>query len=151
MAGVSGFGTADLLTRTTLQIDGSPSGASIAKVVSALQRVPGVLLAEANAGTARAIVAHDSGVSTASLVAAAFRAGVRADVVAPRVAVPEQSVPKGPPIYGLLLTAGGALLVTFGLAGVATKYSPGNPWVMPVLLAACFVFCATAFGDRRGR
>jgi cation transport ATPase len=149
MAGVSGFGSADILTRTTLQIDGSPSSASIAKVVAALQRVPGVLLAEANAVTARATVAHDSGVSTAELVAAAFRAGVRADIVAPRLVTPKEPIAQPPSLYGLLLLSGAALLVTFGLAGVATRYSPGNPWVVPVLVSACFVFCATAFGGRR--
>jgi cation transport ATPase len=149
MAGVAGFGSADILTRTTLQIDGSPSSASIAQVVAALQRVPGVLLAEANSVTARATVAHDSGVSTAALVAAAFRAGVRADIVAPSLAAQTPPVARLPALYGLILLAGAALLVTFGLAGVATRYSPGNPWVLPVLVSACFVFCATAFGDRR--
>jgi hypothetical protein len=149
MAGVAGLGSSDILTRTTLQIDGSPSSASVAKVVAALQRVPGVLLAEANAVTARATVAHDSGVSAASLIAAAFRAGVRVDIVAPRIVARGQSVARRPSLYGLLLLGGGSLLLTFGLAGVATRFGPANPLVIPVLLAACFVFCTTAFGERR--
>jgi cation transport ATPase len=149
MAGGTGFGSADILTRTTLQIDGSPSSASIAQVVAALQRVPGVLLAEANSVTARATVAHDSGVSTGTLIAAAFRAGVRADIVAPRAVARNERLARSSALYGLVVLAGAALLVTFGLAGTATRYSPGNPWVLPVLVAACFVFCASAFGGRR--
>jgi cation transport ATPase len=75
-------GSANILTRTTLQIDGSPSAPSIANVVHALHRVQGVLFAEINAISARAVVAHDPAVSTASLLGAATGAGVRATIVA---------------------------------------------------------------------
>lgn len=76
-----GEGGVDLLTRTTLQVDGVLSIPLIASVTRALQRVPGVLLAEVNAASSRAIVAHDAAVPTASLVAAAAAAGVHAEIV----------------------------------------------------------------------
>jgi hypothetical protein len=148
MDAASGLGNADILTRTTLKIDGSPSSASLGELVRALQDVPGVLLAEANGATASAVVAHDSGVSTGSLVAAASGAGVHAKIVAsPRLTV-EAAGPARPRMLGLFLTSAGAVFVTFALANLAMRYSPGNPWTLPVLMAACFVFCATAFSGR---
>jgi hypothetical protein len=59
-------GGPDGLTRTTLQIDGTMSPPSVAQVLEALQRVPGVLLAEVNPQNARAVVAHDAAVPAAS-------------------------------------------------------------------------------------
>jgi len=81
-----GAGTSDLLTRTTLQLEANVSLPSIARVTRALQRVPGVLLAEVNATGSRAIVAHDSAVNLESLLEATARAGVRARIEAPRAA-----------------------------------------------------------------
>jgi len=78
-----GAGAADLLTRTTLQLEANVSLPSLAGVTRALQRVPGVLLAEVNAAGSRAFVAHDSGVNLESLLEAAARAGVRARIEAP--------------------------------------------------------------------
>jgi hypothetical protein len=60
----------DLLRRTTLQVDGTMAGASLAHVVRALQQVAGVLLAEVPSANARAGVAHDAAVRAKSLVAA---------------------------------------------------------------------------------
>jgi copper chaperone CopZ len=90
-----GAGTADLLTRTTLQLDANMSIPSMAGVTRALQRVPGVLLAEVNAASSRAFVAHDSGVRLEALLEAAARAGVQARIEAPRVAIsaPRPAVP----------------------------------------------------------
>jgi copper chaperone CopZ len=82
-----GAGAADLLTRTTLQLDANLPIPSIAGVTRALQRVPGVLLAEVNAASSRAFVAHDSGVRLDALLEAAAGAGVRARVETPRVAL----------------------------------------------------------------
>jgi copper chaperone CopZ len=79
-----GAGAADLLTRTTLQLEANVSLPSLARVTHALQRVPGVLLAEVNAAGSRATVAHDSGVNLDSLLEATARAGVRARIEAPR-------------------------------------------------------------------
>jgi hypothetical protein len=75
-----------LLTRTILQIEGGLSVASSSQVTRALQRVLGVLLAEVKSGSARATVAHDDAVTTASLLAAAGGAGVRAKIVPDRAA-----------------------------------------------------------------
>ncbi len=72
---------ADLLTHTTLQVDGGGAGASLTHMVRALRRVPGVLLAEVNAANARAVVAHDAAVPATSLIAAAENVGVRLSIV----------------------------------------------------------------------
>jgi hypothetical protein len=80
VGGPRGIGT-DLLTRTTLQLDAGVSADAVREMVRTLQRVPGVLLADL-AASDRAIVAHDAAVPTASLVAAAHRAGVGAHIVA---------------------------------------------------------------------
>jgi hypothetical protein len=70
----------DALTRTTLRLgDGAPAS-SLAHVVRALQRVPGVLTVEAVASNTEARVAHDGGVPLASLVAAIGSVGVLATV-----------------------------------------------------------------------
>jgi copper chaperone CopZ len=81
-----GGGAADQLTRTTLRLDANLSLPSLASVTRALQRVPGVLLAEVNAAGSRAFVAHDSGVKLESLLEAAARAGVLARIEAPLLA-----------------------------------------------------------------
>jgi hypothetical protein len=78
--GPGGGAAGDLLTRTTLQLDAGVSAETVREMVRTLQRVPGVLLADL-AGSDRAIVAHDSAVPTAALVAAAHQAGVRAHIV----------------------------------------------------------------------
>jgi hypothetical protein len=75
-------GKIDMLTRTTLQIHDAMSPPSIAHMIFALQRVPGVLLADLNLGATSVVVAHDSAVSTASLVTAATAAGSRVTLVA---------------------------------------------------------------------
>jgi hypothetical protein len=84
---VSGDG--DSLTRTTLQIAGSPSQSALAQIVRALQSVPGVLLADLNPSDARVLVAHDGAVPATALVAAASGAGSNASIVrGPRVPAP---------------------------------------------------------------
>jgi len=73
--------TADLLTRTTLQVDESIAGDSLARLIRALQRVPGVLLAEVNPANARAVVAHDAAVSATALIAAAENVGLHVRLI----------------------------------------------------------------------
>jgi hypothetical protein len=75
-------GKIDMLTRTTLQLHEVMSPASIAHMIYALQRVPGVLLADLNLKATNVVVAHDAAVSTASLLAAATAAGSRVTLVA---------------------------------------------------------------------
>jgi hypothetical protein len=86
-------GGSDSLTRTTMHVDGTLSLPLVAGVVHALQRVPGVLLADLDAGTARLTVAHDGAVPVASLIAAAARAGVTTRVLRTGVA-PDPGVPQ---------------------------------------------------------
>ncbi len=87
MNDTEGTPTPDGLTRTQLHIhDATP--ASIRHVLRALQRVPGVLLAENRKTTSYAIVAHDSAVAEQSLIAAAAVAGSRATVVKLRTQPP---------------------------------------------------------------
>jgi hypothetical protein len=74
-------GKIDMLTRTTLKLHDVMTATSIAHMISALQRVPGVLLAELNPTTASVVVAHDSAVSIASLVRAAEETGTRVTLV----------------------------------------------------------------------
>ena len=80
MAFASQSGRADLLTRTTLRLGSGPAPLAIEQVVRALQRVPGVLTVEADAGGTSALVAHDAAVPLTSLVAAASLAGAAAKV-----------------------------------------------------------------------
>ncbi len=75
----------DFLTRTALRLGGSPATASVAQVVHALQRVPGVLTVAVDAVNGRALVAHDAAVPLASLVAAVNSVGESATVVADSV------------------------------------------------------------------
>jgi hypothetical protein len=70
----------DLLTRTTLRLGSGLAPLAIEQVIHALQRVPGVLTVEADAGGASALVAHDAGVPLTALVAAATLAGVAVKV-----------------------------------------------------------------------
>jgi hypothetical protein len=77
---VSGAG-GDSLTRTTLQVSQTISIAAIGDVVRALQRVPGVLLADLNPSSARVTVAHDGAVLKSALVSAAKGAGAHATIV----------------------------------------------------------------------
>lgn len=72
----------DFLTRTTLRLGRDLAASSIAQVVRALQRVPGVLTVEADAVKAQALVAHDPAVPLASLFAAVNSAGAAPTVVA---------------------------------------------------------------------
>lgn len=81
MAFASQSARGDLLTRTTLRLGGGPAPLATEQVIRALQRVPGVLTVEADAGGASALVAHDAAVPLTSLVAAASLGGAAAKVV----------------------------------------------------------------------
>ena len=71
----------DSLTRTTLQFDPAVSDNAFSRTIEALHRVPGVLFTETSVGIRRALVAHDGGVTVASLVGAAKAAGATVKVV----------------------------------------------------------------------
>jgi hypothetical protein len=61
----------DFLTRTTVRLGNGTAPDAIEQVVRALQRVPGVLTVQPDAGGANALVAHDAAVPLSSLIAAA--------------------------------------------------------------------------------
>ena len=131
----------DLLTRTTLQIDASLPAPTIAQAIRALQRVPGVLLAELNSASTQATVAHDCAVTAGSLLAAA---GVQARIVADTRA-PTLDVEKT-----LQLAAAASLrrfmavatAVFFGLAVVDLLVPDGTvkSWLGPLLIWSLWLF-----------
>jgi hypothetical protein len=147
-------GGVDLLTRTTLQIDGSMSTTSIAHMIQALQRVPGVLLAEVDAVGNRATVAHDAAVPTASFLAAAAGAGVYAGLVVgtpvpstnPDAAmrIKREHIPR----YIMVWVAA---FVAVSLIEALIPNSPAKHWVLPVLMTTFWMsfLIAQAFGTHR--
>jgi hypothetical protein len=96
-------GKIDMLTRTTLQLHEVMSPASIAHMIFALQRVPGVLLADLSLGAKSVVVAHDSAVSTASLLTAATASGTRASLVARPVVALNAEADTPPPKINLAM------------------------------------------------
>jgi len=68
------------LTRTTLRLNQALDGGPLAALIGSLQRVPGVLIAEANARGDRALLAHDGAVPIGALLAATATHGIRATV-----------------------------------------------------------------------
>jgi cation transport ATPase len=140
---------ADELVRTTLQIEGATSAPSVESIVRALQRVPGVLLAEMNAASARAVVAHDGAVAPASLLAAVASAGNRAQIVTDTR--PVVAVPDGRKLM-LVRVAGIATVAFVGLTLVEV-FLPGNDdklRVLPLIMSIFwFIFFAQSFITRR--
>ncbi|MFY9779760.1 MAG: hypothetical protein WAJ85_04530 [Candidatus Baltobacteraceae bacterium] len=134
---------AALLTRTTLQMGEGLSTPSIAQVVHALQRVPGVLLAEITSGTARAVVAHDPAVTAASLLAAAAGAGVPAKIVtdtraptaSPGMALPAVDMPTR-----RLLMLAGLLVFILALTEAMRPTLAISRFVLPLLLLSVWAF-----------
>jgi hypothetical protein len=112
---------------------------SIVGVTRALQRVPGVLLAEVNGATAQALVAHDSAVKLESLVAAAAGAGVPAHVRGPAEPNRPALEPKARLTY--LSVAATAVLVIFASGSLLLQRegSPHWPIVFCCLSLALFV------------
>ncbi len=149
-------GGGDSLTRTTLQIDGAMSRLLNAAMIHALQRVPGVLLADVDTATAQAIVAHDGAVPTASLVSAALRAGVATHILAaaPIPAAPAAAesaiaatVRKPRPREFLVM---GAMVAIVFLIDAFVPNSPQKRYMLEIDLLAIWVFFfATALPWRR--
>ncbi len=146
----------DALTRTTLTIDGILAGTRIDDVVRALKRVPGVLLADASPGNARAVVAHDSAVPVNALIAAALAAGARVTVfrspraiaaAAAAVAIaPAGAKPSRPRIAVGTLAVAAALIA----ADVLLPNSPQKHIVLNALVIALWIsFFVVAFLRRR--
>ncbi|MGA3035893.1 MAG: hypothetical protein ABSE64_00285 [Vulcanimicrobiaceae bacterium] len=144
-AAASGAVRDDGLTRTTLRIGTNLPAASVAQVVHALQRVPGVLTADADAENAQAFVAHDAAVPPASLVAAASCAGTAASiVVAPTppsaASVEVNDAPRRVQRRQLIIVAMVAMLALV-IIDIAFPESSDKHWffVMPVILVWTFI------------
>ncbi|MGD0471889.1 MAG: hypothetical protein ABSB70_01575 [Candidatus Velthaea sp.] len=136
-------GRDDFLTRTTLQLDEGLSLPSVAGLIKTLQRVPGVLLAEIAAGSARAVVAHDAAVPGASLLAAAARAGVHATIVAdtrPPVAPVETAAPPALSRDRRIFALAAALLFLLALGEAVFPRLTSNHYLLPVLLSSLWAF-----------
>ncbi len=132
------YGT-DLLSRTTLQLDGDMSAPSIARVTRALQRVPGVLLAEINSASSRATVAHDSAVTLASLLAAAAGAGAFAQLVAPPAIAVEGALPLDGKRTRRLLSVAMAVAAGFALVDLLFRSTAGQHWLPAALFSLVWI------------
>lgn len=130
------IGSVDILTRSTLQVDGRLSVPSMTHMIRALHHVPGVLLAEFDHANCRATIAHDSAVSTASLLSAATGAGVRATIVADRrVAAASTSFPSASmPLKRLLPLAAAVILFQVVLGSISPSLAKAHV-LLPTILA----------------
>jgi hypothetical protein len=134
---------ADALAHTTLRIDAATPERAVVDLLCALRRVPGVLLADANAARDRATVAHDSGVANAAMLAAATRVGVRASIVHD---IAEAGVLAGSvteKTHLLLRRLLGVWTVAVLSLAVFAVVAPGaKPWFLPVYACAIGVYFA---------
>jgi len=144
----------DLLTYSTLRLGGGLSAPSIAKLIHALQRVPGVLTAEVDAANTRAFVAHDVAVPAASLIAAAISTGAAANLIAdtrvapaPRTAEPSQAAMR----RRLFMNVWIGIIVVVALIEIAIPTTPQNErWLLIVPVVSFWGFIAVnAFINRR--
>jgi hypothetical protein len=146
---IAGSG-ADRLTRTTLEIESGSSPAAIAAAIRALQRVPGVLLADMHAASTRAVVAHDGAVDPASFVRAVAGAGIRASIVRDPPAAPNAAAL--PDARFLKAFAASALLV-LPLTFVAVFFADAaeRRWLLPLFSLSYIVifFVRSAIFRRR--
>jgi hypothetical protein len=151
-AGIAGNG-GDALTRTTLQIGGIMSDPLIAAIVRALQRVPGVLLVDMDATSARVIVAHDGAVPLGALVTAATGAGGLAARVHGAAPVANASVSSIEPDdrvrrYRRAIVIA-ALAVTFVLADLFIPGSMPKRIVMTAVLVGAWTYYIAGTFTRR--
>jgi cation transport ATPase len=139
----------DGLSHTTLRIGSGLSAATVAAVIQALQRVPGVLTADEDAERAQALVAHDSGVPIAALVAAANRAGAaaEAEAVAASHTLVASVAGRGAPQRrarrrSVLAAVSLAAILAFIVMEIALPESPDKRWlfVVPLALFWAFIF-----------
>jgi copper chaperone CopZ len=127
---------------------------AIDQVIRALQRVPGVLTVEADAGGANALVAHDAAVPLTSLVAAASSAGnpakVAGEIRGLPAPAPTAPLPKSMVQQHLRAIARAAILAVIVIE-IAFPTSLEKRWLFLAPLAvfwAFIVFKALA-GQRR--
>lgn len=134
----------DGLTRTALRIGRDLPASSIAQVVHALQRVPGVLTVHADAENAQAFVAHDAAVPSASLVAAASCTGTAASIVVVPTRASEALVETGDARRRVqrrqLTIAGVAAMFALLLIDIVFPESPYKHWFFIMPLAVLWTF-----------
>ena len=139
-----GAANGDLLTRTTLHLEGALSAVSLADLIRSLQRVPGVLVAEANALGDRALLAHDGAVPLSALLAAAATLGVRATVEGSPTAIlpiPDATAPEAPRLKVRAVTMiGVALFVVLGAIDALVPAIRENRIVSVVLIGSVWSF-----------
>jgi len=144
----------DLLTRTTLRLGSGSAPPAIDQVIRALERVPGVLTVEADAGGASALVAHDAAVPLTSLVAAASLPGTAAKVVGEVRGHPAPAatdlISKPVAQQHLRAIAIAAILAVI-IIDMAFPNSPEKRWLFLVPLAVlwAFVVFKALAGERR--
>jgi hypothetical protein len=141
-----------LLTRTTLQIEGSLPTASVARMIQALQRVPGVLLAEMHADDSGVVVAHDPAVQTSSLVVAATSAGVHAAIMVDPQTAPiriEPTLVSNAFRYRPILAFAMAVYAVIMLTDILLPQIAAEHWVLPLVVASLWLSYFTVVILRR--
>jgi len=146
-------GKIDMLTRTTLQLHDVTEPATIAHMISGLQRVPGVLFADLNPTTASVVVAHDSAVSIASLVRAAKEKGARVTLVAPPAVAPEATAATSVreiDIMTMLAVVLGPAILLVAIELIDPPLAT-NHYFLPIFLSIAWtlVFIRPMFGRQR--
>jgi hypothetical protein len=146
---MTGVIDADLLTRTTLAFDERMAAATLGQMVRALQRVPGVLLAELTASDAHLVVAHDAGVPANALVAAAENAGVDVRIVSDTRGPIARAQPQ-PARNRNLAIAGALAFVALALVDALVKNQGQKHTILIVLTVSLWAgFFVTSFLRRR--
>jgi hypothetical protein len=144
----------DSLTRTTLRLGRGPAASTVAQIVHALQRVPGVLTVESDTVNAQALVAHDAAVPRASLLAAVTSAGGAATVVTDSrvgtaaAATAPSSLTKRRQIKSAAVVAMLAVVVI----DMALPNSPEKRWlfILPLTLLWAFMIFESLTARQRG-
>jgi hypothetical protein len=152
MKNVSAGGAGDL-TRTTLRLNRPLTGGPLAALIVSLQRVPGVLIAEASALGDRALLAHDGAVPIGALLAATATHGVRATVERdPNAPAPvAASATVGPnPFMRRITIAGVAVFAVLGTIDALVPSIRDNHVVSLALIGSVWTFyLVDAYLNRR--
>jgi hypothetical protein len=142
------------LTRTTLRWNVALTGGPLAALIVSLQRVPGVLIAEANAIGDRALLAHDGAVPIGALLAATATHGVRATVERdPNAPAPVAATldTVRPPAYARRITLiGVAVFIVLGAIDAVVPAIRDNHVVSIALIGSVWTFfLVDAYLNRR--
>lgn len=139
--------TNGLLTHTTLRLKGNLSGLAITRVLSALRRVPGVLLAEPTTIDDETVVAHDAAVPQKSLISAAASVGVRASIAASRGSMTGVTPKKALRTFVSFAIASLATIAIVAFIHIAAIRSE---WILPIFVVAIWTLVlADKIGARR--